>query len=122
MSAVLSRKIENLIDNAFELTQNVTHKHKIGCIIFDKKIMSKTWNEGEKTHPGLPGLIDKLHAEMRALKYLEDVTGACMIVVRGSRQNPRLAKPCPYCLEQIKGAGIRRLIYSTDYGFEMMKL
>lgn len=118
----LSKKINNMINHAFNAGQNSAHKHKVGCVVFDKNIIAKSWNSN-KTHPNLPGLIDKLHAEMRVLKYLgNDATGAYMVVVRGTKKKPLLAKPCYTCLERIKESGVKKVIYSTENGFEIIKL
>jgi tRNA(Arg) A34 adenosine deaminase TadA len=122
MMLALSKKDKKMIDRAFEISQEATHKFRIGCVIYDKKPLTMAANCGIKTHPNLPGLVDKLHAEMKALKVYNNVNGADIVVVRGSKTNPRLAKPCKYCLERIKNAGIRRVIYSTDNGFEVLRL
>lgn len=118
----LSKKDHQMINRAFEASEEATHKFRIGCVVYAKKPIAITQNEGNKTHPNLPGLVNKLHAEMRALKYLNNVQGAVMVVVRGSKQNPRLARPCSHCLDIIKEAGIKKVIFTTDAGFEILKL
>jgi deoxycytidylate deaminase len=116
-----SKKEQGMIDKAFEMSLEATHKHRMGCVIFDKKIQHICCNSN-KTHPGLPGKVDKLHAEMRALKHCLNSEGSVMIIVRGTQKKPLLAKPCKHCFEQIKNAKIRKIIYSTYDGFEMLKL
>lgn len=129
MSCVLfSKKEQKLLERAYQASEKATHKQfQIGCIIYDKGIISIGYNQG-KTHPdaiNINSMVNKLHAEMFALKYSSkrDLRGACIVVVRkGLHGNPRTAKPCELCLEQIKEAGIKKVIYSITDGHEVIEL
>lgn len=62
---------------------------------------------------------DTLHAEIDALNkgsYLNvDWKDVIIYVGRADKAgNPRLAKPCPACLEAIKERGIKRIYYTTN--------
>ena len=118
-----SKKQKSLITKAFDVAKNSTHKFKIGAIAYNKKPLVQSCNIGDRTHPRLPGKIDKLHAEMRILKLLDnEAKGIDMVVVRGTLEKPMLARPCISCLRAMREAGVRRVAYSTDGGFEVMKL
>lgn len=109
-----------IINRAYSVSGLSTHQFKLGCVIYDKKILAYSHNEGSKSHPNLGGKVDKLHAEMRALKHIETPTkNASMVIVRGSYNKPLMAKPCKLCLDLIKDAGIKKVIYSTERGFKV---
>lgn len=90
---------------------------KLGAVIFRRgKLLGFGYNSS-KTHPkfGSKEHYKTLHAEGDALycakKLGNDVEGATMIVYR---MNNRNARPCKYCQELIKKAGILKVIY-TNY-------
>jgi len=66
-----------------------------------------------------------LHAELGALLNIErkKTEGAIMYCVRINAQGHfRLAKPCHMCEAAMKYCGVKRVIYSTNTGFKIMKL
>lgn len=118
MIDIFSNKIQRMIQVAYETSRQATHSIKIGCVIFDKKIISKGYSCGHKTTPHLDaGLVDKMHSEMMAIRKGDDVTGATLVVVRGTIEKPTMARPCRHCYNHIKKSGIKTIIYSTNNGF-----
>jgi deoxycytidylate deaminase len=66
-----------------------------------------------------------LHAELGALLNVErkNTEGATVYCVRiNTRGNKRLAKPCTMCEAALKYCGIKKVIYSTNDGFKVMRL
>jgi tRNA(Arg) A34 adenosine deaminase TadA len=61
------------------------------------------------------------HAELRAItKCWADPQGATIIVSRLT--GTRLAKPCNMCAAAIREAGIKRLVYTTELGYNVERL
>jgi deoxycytidylate deaminase len=66
-----------------------------------------------------------LHAELGAILNVErsNTEGATIYVVRvNKRGQQRLSKPCHMCESAMKYCGIKRVVYSTNGGYEVMKL
>src|SRR5690606_38447059 len=103
---------------------NVAHKapiqkHRMGCVIVKKGVpLSIGWNNCAKTHPRasrypFPFLHCELHA-MIGVPY-EKLHGASIFIARIRKKTPTgLAKPCPYCEEELNRAGISKVFYTTD--------
>lgn len=70
---------------------------------------------------------DSLHAEIDCLNKSSffDVNWKDVILYVGridKAGNPRLAKPCPACMEAIKDRGIKRVYYTTEDGYGCINL
>ena len=66
-----------------------------------------------------------LHAELGAILNVErsNTEGATIYVVRVNKKGEqRLSKPCHMCESAMRYCGIKRVIYSTNGGYEVMKL
>lgn len=66
-----------------------------------------------------------LHAELGAILNVErsKTEGATIYVVRINRRGEeRLSKPCHMCRSAMEHCGIKRVVYSTNGGYEVMKL
>ena len=115
---IFSRKVQRMINQAYRMVDKATHAQKLGCIIFDKKIISRGFSCGHKTRPNLSsGLVDKLHAEIMAIRKSHYTIGTTLVVVRGNIGKPMMARPCKYCIEHIKDSGIKTIIYSINGGY-----
>lgn len=69
------------------------------------------------------GLISE-HAEIMALRMAKgsDVTGATIYVSRVDRNDmPALSKPCKNCEKALREAGIRKVVYTSNW-FETREL
>lgn len=109
------------------------YRHKLGaCIVKQGKKLAFGFNN-HKSHPMQMKYNQErtdmtmddnpphyLHAEMDALKKLKniDLKGAEIYVYRTKVDgSPGLARPCAACMKAIKEKGIKKVIYSTDYGY-----
>lgn len=66
-----------------------------------------------------------LHAELGAILNVErsKTEGATIYVVRvNKRGEKRLSKPCHMCEAAMEHCGVKRVVYSTNGGYEVMKL
>ena len=66
-----------------------------------------------------------LHAELGAILNVErsKTEGATIYVVRVNRRGEeRLSKPCDMCRSALEHCGVKKVIYSTNKGYEVMKL
>lgn len=68
-----------------------------------------------------------LHSECRAIlkaRRKTNLRGAKIYVARLKKQNkaPGLSRPCPMCISVMKNYGIKRVIFSTELGFDSVSL
>lgn len=96
-------------------------------IIRSRRPISFGWNDIDKTHPHMCRLHihKKQHAEHNAInkaRHKHDIKGATMVVYGENREGSCLAKPCEYCQEILKDYGIKKVIYSTPEGYDVMYL
>ena len=66
-----------------------------------------------------------LHAELGAILNVErsKTEGSTVYVVRVNRRGEkRLSKPCHMCKSALQYCGVKKVIYSTNEGYEVMKL
>lgn len=105
----------------------MSKKYEITAIIRDKHghIISRANNSYVKTHPMQARLAEKvgrekkiyLHAEVLAiLRAGYQIERAYSIEVYrfDSEGKPRLAKPCPICMELIRTTPIKQIIFTVD--------
>lgn len=75
---------------------------------------------GINTYRNQPGIIHELtelgvHAEINALRCCKRTEGAILYVARvNNKGEPRQSRPCSRCIEAMKKAGIKRVVYSIS--------
>lgn len=87
--------------------------NKNGFNKFGAKFRKKKW--GQAT----------LHAELGSVLNVEkrNTEGSTVYVVRVNKQgSTRLSKPCHMCESAMKHCGVKKVVYSTDDGYECYKL
>ena len=109
------------------------HRCQIGCVVVNQhKIISSGCNTHSKTHK-FQALLDKkqfdddtcngyLHAEINALlpliKNNVNLSRAIIYTFRRDKNNDLcLSRPCSRCMSVIKSLGIKKLKYTTEYGY-----
>lgn len=97
------------VNIALKLAQGGVHsKYRHGAIVIQGgSIVSRAHNLGRNTHWGVPNR--GRHAEERALQPNKDYTGATLCVVR---HDGNMSAPCSSCMDKIRKAGIRKIVYS----------
>ena len=104
------------------MAKRIPHFH-IKATSYDKrgKILSVGHNSYIKTHPKMYEYALKmnqpykifLHAEIAALIKIRNGEPFKIFIERyGKNGEPKLAAPCPICLEAIRQAGIQRIEYT----------
>lgn len=101
------------------------HSYRLGCVIFKgSKVLSLGYNQ-IKTHTQSPHDWKMIHAEFHALLGVAvcDLRGASACVYRESRSGRvGLAKPCKGCESLLFGAGLRKVYFTTDTGYDSYTL
>lgn len=108
------------------------HRYKLGCVVVDRhRIISSGFNSRTKCHR-VQAILDEEffgqitrgseHAEVAALLPLirrkADLSGATVYVYREDRSGRiALARPCPRCMSLLLRLGIRKIKYTTSFGF-----
>ena len=104
---------------------------RLGAVLVKNgKIISKAFNCGKKSHPYIHRngefYNQTIHAELACIlkvKNKERLQGATIIVYRERRDGHMAnAKPCPMCEKLIRSYGIKKIIYSTEFGFQRMSV
>lgn len=104
-----------------------THpKHKMGAVIVNKKPISVGCNL-YKSHPKYADGQESfsIHAEIKAIMSSprSKLEGSEIWVYRQDKEgNPAMAKPCLICQKYIIEAGIKKVYFTTEKGFECMEL
>lgn len=97
-----------------------TEKFQVGAVVTKgSRVLAAGYNTG-KTHPRGSGAYSKVHAETSAIcKCLRlgiDLKGASIYVFREGKEQARMARPCPCCMELIKSVGITDIYYTDRNG------
>jgi tRNA(Arg) A34 adenosine deaminase TadA len=105
---------------ARKLSLKSDYHHKLGAVIVSKNIViGKGYNKPFKTHPKSNYPWHTQHAEFVAILEAGDCKGADIYVFREYKNgNVANSKPCPYCTELIKRAGIKRVYYTDNNSFK----
>ena len=105
--------MENYFNIARKIAKRGQHsKYKMGAVVVrGGAVLSMAHNLGRETQHGVPNR--GRHAEERALSPHRDFTGATMCV---ARLDAKISKPCDRCMQKIKEAGIRKVIYVDNDG------
>lgn len=95
--------------------------HKMSCIIANKnQVVSVGFNK-YKTHPKSKHPWGYIHAELAAIldNRFADIKGCTAYIYRETRDGkPAIAKPCPTCLETLRLAGIKKIVYTDLNGYK----
>ncbi len=101
------------------------HTYLLGAVITDKDQIQSVGFNKLKTSPASKHRWNFLHAELSALfrAKFKDLKG-CDIYVYRENMNGKvgMARPCSVCMAALKEAGIRKVYYTTESGYEEMKL
>lgn len=106
----------------FTLARNVSflsdHPTRVGCVIVRKKPLIACSNK-KCSHPKYANGSDirgSLHAEIRAiLNCRSDLNGSVAYIYRETLGGePALSRPCVYCMEALKEAGIKKIYYTIN--------
>ena len=99
------------------LSSDCNFKH--GAVIVRGGSVISTGINRFKNHPKIvsPEHIKKhcsIHAEVDAIRKVKDAKGATIYVARvGKKGNQTISRPCNYCYDAIKRAGITKIVYTN---------
>lgn len=106
-------------DLAKKLAKKSNHTaHILGSVLVQKnRVVSVGFNRC-KSHTRSNNRFKTIHAEFDALLGVDFkfTRGSILYVWRSKKDgSPGCSKPCNYCQELIKAAGIKGVFYSVDY-------
>lgn len=129
----MNKTDEKLLNLALDIAKCSDYgRCHMGCVVAQKNRVINTAFNTCKTHP-LQKLYNKerfpddntshyLHAEIHALAPLlnEDIDWSKITVYIGRRRKCDgqfgIARPCAGCMKMIKKLGIKKVVYTTDFG------
>jgi len=116
----MTPKLYRIFNVAKRLSQKSNHpSHKLGCVIFNKKILIGFGYNQVKTHPKSKTNYSNIHAEFHSILGVNpsDLRNASAFVYRETVKGTiGMAKPCPICKKLLFGAGIKEVYYTTQNG------
>lgn len=117
---------QKFLDVAKKLSKFSDHQqHHLACVIVNKnRIITSACNQ-MKTHPASIHPWKFLHAEIASLIGidLEKTKGCTAYIYRENKQGTMsMAKPCPACMEALKLAEIKTIIYTVHGGWVEEKI
>ncbi|NBU33896.1 hypothetical protein EB118_02175 [bacterium] len=99
----------DLITDLTQLAQKSTLQFRHSACVFEgRRVLSKGYN------------TQSLHAEVSAMwnSNVKALKGKDIQVIRiGANNELRNSRPCNLCIAKLKEKGIRKVYYSTDYGY-----
>lgn len=114
------------------MAESSQHRFQVGAVLVHRhRIVGRSCNSTTKTDI-IQAQLDskrygcycegKLHAESALLipfiKRRVDLSGASIFVYRTKKdKTSAMARPCVTCMELIKACGIKKVYYSTDFGY-----
>jgi len=128
---LLSKKDKKLIELAKRISYQSDFMQKHGAVLskgstvintaFNKNKFSSFAMRFKKHNPK----DATIHAELGAILNMgrKQTEGSIVYVVRTNKQQEfRMSKPCNMCEEALRWVGIKKVVYSTNGGFEETKL
>lgn len=128
----LSKTDRAFFNSARSVSKLSDHHYKLGCVVVDHhRIISSGFNSRTKCHR-LQAVLDEEffghvtrgseHAEVAALLPLirrkVDLSAATVYIYREDPLGrPALARPCPRCMSLLLRLGVRKIKYTTSFGF-----
>ena len=109
-------------EKARQLSKRSNHRqHQLACVIVKgNRIVSYGWNQ-LKTTPVAKNKYNMLHAEIHAL-IGQSVKGCTAYVYREHRNETlAMSKPCPSCELALREAGIKKVYYTKEGGYDSQK-
>ena len=67
-------------------------------------------------------LSESQHAEQRALRLSKSQADTAVICRKTLNNELANARPCQICMEALRRQGIRKVYFSTEHGFEELRL
>lgn len=113
----LSKRDKRWLAVASRIAMESNERTKHGCIIVKSGAVQ---SKGTNTYRNQPGIIEEsaalsVHAEINAIKRGSDLRGAVAYISRvNNHGDPRQSRPCPDCLQALKSAGIKRIVYTVS--------
>jgi cytidine deaminase len=111
-----SKKFYTILKILINASQYSNRVHKHACaIIKGGKILAIDINNIRNR------IIN--HAEQNILSRFKNLFGCFLFVIRVVKENKVAdSKPCFHCIKLIKECGIKKVCFSTDVGFEIVKV
>lgn len=113
----LSKRDKRWLAVASRIAMESRERTRHGCIIVKSGAVQ---GRGTNTYRNQPGIIEEInalsvHAEINALKRCGDLRGAVAFVARvNNHGEQRQSRPCPDCLQALKHAGVKRIVYTIN--------
>lgn len=111
---------------ARRLSKKSVYCFKLGAVVVkNNSEIGWGWNIPHKTNPKSRNPFKTTHAELHSIIGLssEDLQGATIYVYREHKNgNLACAKPCIYCYEMLKLAGVKKICYSDYNGYKEEKI
>jgi len=127
----ISKKTKSYFERAKSEAKKSTYRVKHGAILVKGgNIINVAYNENSYCSFGMRfrerNVGDAtLHAELKCILGIDKskTDGATLYVVRiNNNEEFRMSKPCPMCQEGMRFCGIKRIVYTTDNGLEVLKV
>jgi len=127
----LSKKDKKLIELAKRISYQSDFVQKHGAVLSKgSTVITTAFNKNKFNSFAMRFRKDNpkhatIHAELGAILNVDrkSTEGATVYVVRTNKQqNCRLSKPCQMCEAAMRWVGIKKVIYSTNDGFEEIRL
>ena len=118
-----------LIKICIEQARLSDNRHRLGAVIYNKNVILSTdhnysLRSARNLHPRYYRWVGSIHAEVAVILSAHcDLKGSSMFLLRINRKEEiLLSKPCAQCMSYLQFVGISKVIYSTNSGFEAIKI
>jgi tRNA(Arg) A34 adenosine deaminase TadA len=116
-SSGLSRREQAWLNLACKLAETSQERTKHGCLIVAGGAPQAMGVNTKRNQPGIIEDIDALsvHAEINALRRVKNLRNATAYIARvNNNGDKRQSRPCPDCLNSLKAAGVKKIIYTIN--------
>lgn len=109
----------------FNLAKKLSYKsdylaHQLGAVIVRGNELIGIGFNKRKTHPLSKTRFNNIHAELSAIinSGEENLNGATIYVYRETKDGELAAsRPCVHCLQLLRNVNIRKVYYTTPFGY-----
>lgn len=128
LQSCLREAVKKLSTDSRSNETNLSHYHHYSFVIIRNEIIEWGRNRQLKVplHWGYDNSFQGLHSEMAAYKKASGILGNSdfdMVNIRLSKKLFMLnSMPCEHCQRMLRELGCGHIWFSTEYGFEKLKL